>query len=80
LTWPELAWVWTKNLPLHQLRSLEAQAALVGGKMLHRVVLLAALAYATTASAQEPKPIKTVKVIQPLNDTALYEGRMTAQF
>lgn len=41
--------------------------------MLHRVVLLAALAYVTTASAQEPKPIKTVKVIQSLNDTALYE-------
>ena len=41
--------------------------------MFHRIVLLAALAYATTASAQEPKPIKTVKVIQPLNDNALYE-------
>lgn len=41
--------------------------------MLRRIVLLAVLAYVTTASAQEPKPIKTVKVIQPLNDTALYE-------
>ncbi|OPH84527.1 hypothetical protein [Nitrobacter vulgaris] len=41
--------------------------------MLHRIVLMAALAYATTTSAQEPKSIKTVKVIQPLNDTALYE-------
>jgi hypothetical protein len=37
------------------------------------IVLTASILFLTVASAQEPKSIKTVKVTQSLNDTALYE-------
>jgi hypothetical protein len=37
------------------------------------VILLSALILTTAASAQQPKAVKTVRVTQPLNDTALYE-------
>jgi hypothetical protein len=36
-------------------------------------VLTAAILFLTVASAQEPKAVKTVKVIQSLNDTPLYD-------
>ena len=41
--------------------------------MTRYMALLSALAFTTVASAQEPKAVKTVKITQPLNDTALYE-------
>lgn len=37
------------------------------------IVIFLALAFAATASAQEPKAVKTVRVTQSLNETALYE-------
>ncbi|MDR6304682.1 hypothetical protein GGQ85_002394 [Nitrobacter vulgaris] len=41
---------------------------------MRHVVLVTVLAFSTAvASAQEPKAIKTVKVTQSLDDTALYE-------
>ncbi|WP_425905661.1 hypothetical protein [Nitrobacter sp. TKz-YC02] len=41
--------------------------------MTRYAALLASILFLTAASAQEPKSIKTVKVTQSLNDTALYE-------
>jgi hypothetical protein len=40
---------------------------------MRRMVLLAAIVFVTTAFAQEPKAVKTVRVTQSPNDTALYE-------
>jgi hypothetical protein len=37
------------------------------------VILLSALILTTAASAQQPKAVKTVRVTQSLNDTAIYE-------
>jgi hypothetical protein len=41
--------------------------------MARRIVLLASILFLTTAFAQEPKAVKTLKITQSLNDTALYE-------
>jgi hypothetical protein len=41
--------------------------------MTRYAALLTPLLFLTAVSAQEPKAIKTVKVTQSLNDTALYE-------
>jgi hypothetical protein len=41
--------------------------------MVRRIVLLASILFLTAVSAQEPKAVKTVKITQSLNDTALYE-------
>jgi hypothetical protein len=40
---------------------------------MRRMVLFAMLVLATASAAQEPKAVKTVKITQSLNDTALYE-------
>jgi hypothetical protein len=62
-----------ENLPLNQLRSLEAQAALVGRKHVssHRSAGYARLR--DNCLSPRAKTHQTVKVIQPLSDTALYE-------
>jgi hypothetical protein len=41
--------------------------------MTRYAALLASLLFLTAATAQEPKAVKTAKVMQSLNDTALYE-------
>ncbi|WP_425905477.1 hypothetical protein [Nitrobacter sp. TKz-YC02] len=41
--------------------------------MTRYAALLASILFASTATAEEPKAVRTVKITQSLNNTALYE-------